>query len=176
MFVSGTLKTVVVTRHIPLAEVPSAITETKVFQTIALTQHSLQRYFKIKNPKIAVCGLNPHAGEGGKMGGEEIEKISPAIQKAQSQGIDAQGPFPADTIFAAGIREKYDAIVAMYHDQGIIPPKTLSFSNLVNMTIGLPFIRTSPAHGTAFNIAGKNQADPASMEAAIRLAAQLSRQ
>lgn len=173
MFVGGGLKTVVVTRHIPLRDVPEAITTEKVLSTIILTNDSLKKLFKITRPKIAVCGLNPHAGEGGKMGREEIEKIGPAILRAQKQGIDASGPFPSDTIFSRGIREQYDVTIAMYHDQGIIPVKSLAFAELVNMTIGLPFVRTSPAHGTAFAIAGKNVADPHSMMAAINLAVQL---
>lgn len=174
MFVSGSLKTVVVTRHIPLAQVSPALSIEKILQTIELTDHTLKNQFKIRQPRIAVCGLNPHAGEGGKMGREEIEKIIPAIQMAKAKNIVAEGPFPADTIFCEEIRKNFDIIIAMYHDQGIIPVKTLYFSRLVNMTIGLPFIRTSPAHGTAFNIAGKNQADASSMAAAIELAAQLS--
>jgi 4-hydroxythreonine-4-phosphate dehydrogenase len=174
MFVSGKLRTVVVTRHIPLSQVSNALSTDKILQTIQLTQTSLKNHFKIAKPKIAVCGLNPHAGEGGKMGREEIEKITPAIQLAQKENVLVKGPFPADTIFCPKLMKNFDAIVAMYHDQGIIPVKTLAFNTLVNMTIGLPFIRTSPAHGTAFNIAGKNIADPSSMQAAIQLAVELS--
>ena len=175
MFVTQKLRTVVVTRHIPIKDVPAALTPKKIFATIELTHRALQQHFKIAKPRIAVCGLNPHAGEGGKIGREELTKIIPAIQKAQRQGISAKGPFPADTIFSPEVMRNFDVIIAMYHDQGIIPVKTLCFAGSVNMTIGLPFIRTSPAHGTAFNIAGKNIADPSSMSAAINLAATLTR-
>jgi len=174
MFVGRKLRTVVVTRHIPLCEVSAALTTAKIEQTIELTHSSLRNHFRITQPRIAVCGLNPHAGEGGKIGREEIDTIIPAIANCQAKKIPVQGPFPADTVFSADLFKRFDAVVAMYHDQGIIPVKTLCFKELVNMTIGLPFVRTSPAHGTAFNIAGKNIADPGSMAAAIKLAAELS--
>jgi len=129
----------------------------------------------VKRKKIeAVCGLNPHAGEGGIIGTEEIKKIIPAIKRGRHNKIDIRGPFAADTLFSPDITHKFDAIVAMYHDQGLIPVKTLCFKKLVNLTIGLPLIRTSPAHGTAFDIAGKQKADPSSMCEAIKLAAQLT--
>lgn len=173
MFVSQSLRTIVVTRHIPLQRVSQTITTAKISNTIQLANKSLKEHFKIKRPRIAVCGLNPHAGEGGSMGREEITKIIPSIHRARKNGIHVEGPFPADTLFSPPICSGYDLIIAMYHDQGLIPVKALYFSKLVNLTIGLPFIRTSPAHGTAFNIAGKNKADPSSMSEAIQLACHL---
>ncbi len=167
------LRVILVTRHIPLQNVIKRITKEKVLQTIKSGNTALKKTFKIKNPKIAVCGLNPHAGEGGKIGNQEITEIIPAVKKAREAGIHVKGPFPADTLFSPGIVDKFDLVLAMYHDQGLIPIKTLCFNKLVNTTIGLPFIRTSPAHGTAFNIAGKNIADPGSMKEAIKLAATL---
>jgi len=174
MFVCSSLKTVVVTRHIPLSDVSKALSKEKIYKTIELVNNTLKKIFKIKRPCIAICGLNPHAGEGGSIGKEEITKIIPAIKKARKNRINAQGPFPADTIFSPEIARKFDIVVTMYHDQGTIPVKTLAFNGLVNFTIGLPFIRTSPAHGTAFNIAGKNRANPSSMMEAIKLAVMLA--
>ena len=173
MFIADQLKTVIVTRHIPLKAVNSAVTAESVFSTLTLGASALRKKFKIKNPKIAVCGLNPHAGEGGEIGTEEITAIIPAVRKARRGDLAVEGPFSADTLFVPAIARRYDLVVAMYHDQGLIPVKTLYFSSVVNLTIGLPFIRTSPAHGTAFDIAGKNKADPSSMLEAIRLAARL---
>jgi 4-hydroxythreonine-4-phosphate dehydrogenase len=140
-----------------------------------LTDHALKKDFKISKPKIGVCGINPHAGEGGLLGREEITTIIPAMKKARSKKINVFGPLSADTLFIKSNSDKFDAIVAIYHDQGLAPMKGLYFDQLVNMTIGLPFVRTSPAHGTAFDIAGKNKADASSMKAAIRLAATLCR-
>ena len=171
MFVTKTLRTVIVTRHLALKDVSKALTKDKVFQTIKLANRALKQYFRIKNPRLAVAGINPHAGEGGTIGKEELTTIIPAIQNAKAKGIRVIGPLPADTLFTPMVTKNYDCIIAMYHDQGLIPIKTLYFRNVVNLTIGLPFIRTSPAHGTAFNIAGKNKADPSSMMEAIRLAA-----
>lgn len=174
LFVSDHLKTIIVTRHLPLRAVPRAITLDSVLQTIILLNQSLKKIFHIASPKIAICGLNPHAGEGGTIGQEELTTIIPAIKLARKKRIQALGPFAADTVFNPKISSPYDAIVAMYHDQGLIPAKTLGLNQLVNLTIGLPIIRTSPAHGTAFDIAGKNQADPSSMIAAINMAHTLS--
>lgn len=174
MFVAENLKTILVTRHIPLNAVSRAINSQNIYETINLVYLAFQKYFKIIQPRIAVCGLNPHAGEGGTIGTEEITKIIPAIQKARKKGIHVLGPFPSDTLFSPQFSLEYDAIVVMYHDQGLIPIKAMYFSKLVNLTVGLPFIRTSPAHGTAFNIAGQNKADPSSMVEAIKLAEQLS--
>lgn len=174
MFVGETLKTIIVTRHMALKDVSRAITRENVLSTIRLADCALKDLFGLKTPVIGVCGLNPHAGENGLMGREEIETIIPAIEEARSLKLNVSGPFPADTIFSADSGQKYDAIVAMYHDQGLIPVKTLSFKKLVNLTVGLPFIRTSPAHGTAFDIAGKNAADATSMKEAIMLAVELA--
>lgn len=174
MFVTTTLKTVIATRHIPLKQVSRQITPELILETILLTQKALKRYFKIRHPQIAVCGLNPHAGEKGTMGTEEVTTIIPAIKKAQRRDIRVSGPYSADTIFYSQNSKNFNAIIALYHDQGLIALKTLAFRDLVNLTIGLPFVRTSPAHGTAFDIAGKNRADPASMKAAITLACQLA--
>jgi len=174
MFVTKTLKTVIATRHIPLTHVSRSLTPKLIGETIYLTDKSLKQYFKMRRPHIAVCGLNPHAGEGGTIGKEEITTIIPAIQKAQRQHIHVSGPFSADTIFFPENSKKFDCIIALYHDQGLIAPKSLEFRNLVNLTLGLPFVRTSPAHGTAFDIAGKKKADPSSMAAAITLACRLS--
>ena len=174
MFVSPKLKTMIVTRHLPLKAVPKAINPRNIFEAIELMDQTLKNHFKIRRPVIAVCGLNPHAGEGGKLGTEEITVIIPTIQNARKKGINVIGPLAADTLFSPDLPHKYDAVVAMYHDQGLIPVKTLYFSHVVNLTVGLPFIRTSPAHGTAFDIAGKNKANPASMIEAIKLAVQLA--
>jgi len=175
MFVCDQLRTVIATRHIPLKQVSRSITRDTVFTTIHLTHQTLKKTFGIKTPRLLVCGLNPHAGENGNIGLEESEKIVPAIKKAKRKGMDVAGPFAADTLFSPVTSHRCDAIIAMYHDQGLIPVKTLYFRNIVNLTIGLPFIRTSPAHGTAYDIAGKNRADPSSMRKAICLAAQLAR-
>lgn len=174
MFVADELKTVIVTRHVAIKDVPKLITRRKVFDTITLVEGSLRGQFKIKHPRIAVCGLNPHAGEGGKFGREEIESIIPAIKQAARQGINASGPWSGDTMFVPKKRKAFDAVVCMFHDQGLIAPKALYFDSVVNLTIGLPFVRTSPAHGTAFDIAGKNKADASSMVSAIELALKLS--
>lgn len=172
MFVSGKMRMSLVTRHVPLKDVSAAINKDNVLSSIELLNQTLKEKFNIKRPKIAVWGLNPHAGEGGLLGSEEDESIIPAIKKALKKGVDVRGPFPADTFF---VHDKgFDGIVAMYHDQGLTPVKAIYFNDLVNFTAGLPFIRTSPVHGTAFDIAGKGLADPASMKAAIRLAFELS--
>ncbi len=173
MFVANQLRVVIVTRHEPLAKIPSLITSIKVTDTINLTHQTLVNTFKIKKPKIAVLGLNPHAGENGLMGLEEERVIKPVIARLRAKGMNVNGPFPADTFFAHGA-SKYDATIAMYHDQGLTPIKTMYFDNLVNTTIGLPFVRTCPAHGTAFDIAGKNRANPSSMAASLILAHQLA--
>lgn len=174
MFVSDELKTAIVTRHVAIKDVPKLITRRKVLETVTLVDRSLRGQFKIKHPRIAVCGLNPHAGEGGKFGREEIENIIPAIKQAVRQRIIASGPWPGDTMFVPKKRKAFDAVVCMFHDQGLIAPKALYFDSVVNLTIGLPFVRTSPAHGTAFDIAGKNKADASSMLSAIELALKLS--
>lgn len=174
MFVCESLRVILATRHIPLKEVSAAARPSVVYEAIRLAHEALKKYFHITRPVIAVCGLNPHAGEGGMMGKEEIGNVIPAIQKARQNHIRAQGPFAADTLFSPQTARRYDAVVAMYHDQGLIPIKTLYFRRLVNLTVGLPFVRTSPAHGTAFDIASTNKADASSMIAAIRLAVKLT--
>ncbi|WP_217846294.1 4-hydroxythreonine-4-phosphate dehydrogenase PdxA [Paracoccus marcusii] len=158
------------TIHIPLADVPTALTEQALEQAIRLTHAAMIRDFGLPTPRIAVAGLNPHAGEGGMMGTQDRDMIAPLIARLRDQGLHVTGPHPADTLFHAPARARYDAAVACYHDQGLIPIKTLDFDGGVNVTLGLPFIRTSPDHGTAFDIAGKGLADPSSTIAALRLA------
>jgi len=174
MFVGGPFKTIIATRHIPLNQVSTSVTTTGLLSTICLAHDCLKQTFKIRQPKIAVCGINPHAGENGKIGKEECESIMPAIQAARAQKIRITGPLAADTLFIPFNANRYDLIIAMYHDQGLTPIKAMYFTKLVNLTIGLPFIRTSTAHGTAEDIAGKNIADPASMIEAIKLACDLA--
>ena len=174
MFVAEKLRVVLVTVHTALKDVPGLITKKSVQDTIFTTHRTMDKYFKIKKPNIAVCGLNPHASEDGLFGNEEAEEILPAIKKARAQKLKVEGPFPADTLFWKAKEGAYDAIIAMYHDQACIPFKTLYFNNGVNVTLGLPFVRTSPDHGTAFDIAGKNMADPESMKEAIKLAVEMA--
>jgi 4-hydroxythreonine-4-phosphate dehydrogenase len=170
MLVAADLKVVPVTIHIPLKEVINALTQSLIIKTLATTARDLTRYFGVARPRIAVTGLNPHAGEDGGMGREEIDIIIPAIAAARAQGLDVTGPYPADTLFHAEARATYDAAVAMYHDQALIPFKTLAFDTGVNTTLGLPFVRTSPDHGTAFALAGTGKASPRSLIEALRLA------
>ena len=174
MFEGTSFRVVLVTIHTALANVPGLITLDKVFSTILTANDSLINLFKIPSPKIAVCGLNPHAGESGVFGKEEIEIIGPAVAKAREIGIDVTGPMPADTLFYYANQGTWDAVVAMYHDQGLVPFKMISFEDGVNVTIGLPIIRTSPDHGTAFDIAWDGSADPASMISAIKVALRLT--
>ena len=174
LFVAGEMRTIIVTRHLPLCEVPRAITTESVYQTIQITNQGLKCLFNIEKPVIGVCGLNPHAGEGGRLGDDERNTIIPAIEQSLKNGLDVHGPFASDTLFQPSWEKRYDAIVAMYHDQGLIPIKTLSMHRLVNLTLGLPFIRTSPAHGTAFDIAGQNRAHSDSMVESLKLAVQLT--
>lgn len=175
MFVGRDLKVALVTRHIALRDVASAITADSICRTIRLTYEHLKRYFGIKNPKIAVAGLNPHASDNGLFGDEEERVIIPAIRKASIGIKNIYGPLPGDAVFYETLKGEFDAVVAMYHDQALAPFKTLYFNNGVNLTLGLPFIRTSPDHGTAFDIAGKGIADPTSMKEAILLACRLAR-
>ena len=174
MFWSDPLRVVLATVHIPLAQVPCALTRDRLLTVLRLTSTSLPR-FGLATPRIAVAGLNPHAGEGGLLGHEDLDVIAPAVAAAREQGIDAHGPFPADTIFVRASRGEFDVVIAAYHDQGLIPVKLLAFGQAVNVTIGLPIIRTSVDHGTAFDIAGKGLADHGSMVAAVLLAAKLAR-
>lgn len=170
MMVSGGLRVALVTSHIPLKEVSTTITKDKVLDKIKELNASLKKDFGIVRPKIAVLGLNPHAGEKGKMGDEESEIILPAIQEAKNEKILAVGPFPADGFFGSSKYADYDGILAMYHDQGLTPFKALAFNSGVNFTAGLPIVRTSPDHGTAFDIAGEGKADEASFREALYLA------
>jgi 4-hydroxythreonine-4-phosphate dehydrogenase len=173
MFYSEALRVVLATVHIPLAEVPRALTQASLDATITLTARELPR-FGIARPRIAVAGLNPHAGEHGLFGHEEEIAIGPAIAACRARGIDASGPYPADTVFVRARRGDFDVVVACYHDQGLIPVKLVAFGQAVNVTLGLPIIRTSVDHGTAFDIAGKGVADPESMITAVLLAARLA--
>ena len=174
LLASGMLRVVPATIHIPLADVPRVLTAALLEQVIRLTSAGLIRDFGIALPRIAVAGLNPHAGEGGAMGGEEIAMISPLLQRLQAEGFDLRGPLSADTMFHARARAGYDAAVCMYHDQALIPIKTLDFDGGVNVTLGLPFVRTSPDHGTGFDIAGLGVARADSTIAALRLAAKMA--
>lgn len=170
-FVSEHFRLALATTHVPLNQVAAKINPASLFAVIKIYSQGLNKYFAIRNPRIAVCGLNPHAGEGGILGAEEKVKIVPAINQAKRSGLKVFGPFPADSLFYDIYRRKYDACIAMYHDQGLVPLKMIDKYEAVNMTLGLPFIRTSPSHGTAFDIAGKSKADPSSMIEAIKLAA-----
>ncbi|GGL74348.1 4-hydroxythreonine-4-phosphate dehydrogenase PdxA [Wenxinia marina] len=174
MLACDALKVVPATIHIPLAEVPEALTADLLSETIRITAASLTRDFGVARPRIAVAGLNPHAGEAGKIGGEELAVMIPALEALRGEGLDVTGPLPADTMFHAAARSRYDAAVCAYHDQALIPIKTIDFAGGVNVTLGLPFVRTSPDHGTAFDIAGRGVADPTSMIAALRMAAAMA--
>ncbi len=174
MFAAEKLRVALATIHIPLMDIRNQFTIGCVFQPIDLMHQALSEWFGIAKPKIGVCGLNPHAGEGGRFGDEEERIIKPAITMANEVGIDAQGPFPADTLFLQALSGKFDGIVAMYHDQGLIPIKLLAFDTSVNITLGLPIIRTSVDHGTAFDIVGQNKANPGSMKHAIKLACEIA--
>lgn len=171
MFVAGPLRLALATIHVPLADVPRLATPERVLETIRLVREGLARYAGQPDPRVAVLGLNPHAGEGGLFGREEIERIGPAIETARARGWKVEGPFPADSFFFRRAKD-FDAVIALYHDQGLIPVKLLSEGKAVNVTLGLPFLRTSVDHGTAFDLAGKGVADPDSLVAAARLAAE----
>jgi 4-hydroxythreonine-4-phosphate dehydrogenase len=168
------LRVVPVTIHLPLRKAVAALTTDAIIGTGRITAAGLRRDFAIARPILAVAGLNPHAGESGALGREEIEIIAPAIAALQDEGIAAEGPFPADTLFHEAARRRYDAVICMYHDQALIPLKTIDFSGGVNVTLGLPFIRTSPDHGTAFDIAGTGTANPTSLIAALKLAGEMA--
>jgi 4-hydroxythreonine-4-phosphate dehydrogenase len=175
MMVGERLRVVLVTTHLALAQVPRALTADGLLQTLVIAARALREQFGFAHPRLGVAGLNPHAGEQGTFGQEEIRLIGPAIRKARRRGIDARGPLAADSLFPLALRGQFDALVCMYHDQGLAPFKLLHFADGVNVTIGLPFIRTSPDHGTAHDIAGRGVADPSSMAAALLLAAALAR-
>ena len=171
MLLGPSLKTVPVTVHLPLRDVPETLTTERIVAKGRATARGLQRQWGIENPRIAVAGLNPHAGEDGAMGREDLDVIVPALDRLREEGIQVSGPHPADTLFHAAMRSRYDAALCMYHDQALIPVKTLHFDEGVNMTLGLPIVRTSPDHGTAFEIAGRDMASPGAMIAAVRTAA-----
>jgi 4-hydroxythreonine-4-phosphate dehydrogenase len=170
LMVSDNLKVGVVTGHIPLSEVPGSVTQDLIMEKLRLMNNTLKSDFSIRKPKIAVLGLNPHVGDRGLIGKEEVDVIEPAIKQAREEGILALGPYSADGLFGSSSFSHFDAVLAMYHDQGIAPFKAISFDTGVNYTAGLPIIRTSPAHGTAYEITGENKANPASMRQAIYLA------
>ncbi|MEO3429652.1 4-hydroxythreonine-4-phosphate dehydrogenase PdxA [Pelagibius sp. CAU 1746] len=174
MLACAALRVVPVTVHLPLRRVPEVLTTEGIVQAGRVTAQALQRRFGIAAPRLAISGLNPHAGEGGRLGNEESTIIAPAVRRLQEDGIAAFGPVPADTLFHAAARRNYDAALCMYHDQALIPIKTIDFDGGVNVTLGLPIIRTSPDHGTALDIAGQGTASPASLEAALRTAAEMS--
>ncbi|MFI5011665.1 MAG: 4-hydroxythreonine-4-phosphate dehydrogenase PdxA [Hyphomicrobiales bacterium] len=171
---SRELAVVPVTTHVPLAEVPRLLTTNLIVETGRIVARDLAKRFGIASPRLAVAGLNPHAGENGTLGSEDLSIIAPAIERLRAQGIAASGPYPADTLFHARARAGYDVVLAMYHDQALVPIKTLAFDEAVNVTLGLPFLRTSPDHGTAFDIAGKGVARPESFIAALELAGRLT--
>jgi 4-hydroxythreonine-4-phosphate dehydrogenase len=175
MLACDALRVVPVTIHIALQDVPARLTPDLLMRTITTTHAALRDQFGIAAPRIAVAGLNPHAGEAGKMGDAEIRLITPVLDALRAQGMALTGPWPADTMFHATARARYDVAICMYHDQALIPIKTIDFSGGVNVTLGLPFVRTSPDHGTAFDIAGQGVADPNSMIAALRMAARMAR-
>jgi 4-hydroxythreonine-4-phosphate dehydrogenase len=168
------LAVVPVTIHLPLKDVISRLTCELVLETGRIVARDLANRFGIAHPRLAVAGLNPHAGEDGALGDEDLTVVRPAVEQLKAEGIDARGPLPADTLFHEAARASYDVALAMYHDQALIPIKTLAFDHAVNVTLGLPFVRTSPDHGTAFDIAGTGRADPGSLIAALRLAARLA--
>ena len=174
MLVAGSLRVALVTTHLPLSAVPKAITSQAITETLHITQRDLQQHFGIANPRLAVLGLNPHAGEGGHLGREEIEIITPCLEQLKNQGFDLLGPLPADTAFQPLILDQVDAVIAQYHDQGLPVLKYAGFGEAVNVTLGLPFIRTSVDHGTALDLAGTGRAKTGSFSAAFELAATLA--
>jgi len=173
MLWSPEVAVVPVTIHVPFKEVPQRLTRDLIFETGRVVARDLIDRFGIARPRLAVAGLNPHAGEAGALGGEDDEVVAPAVTRLRAEGIDVRGPLPADTMFHARARAGYDAALAMYHDQALIPIKTIAFDHAVNVTLGLPFVRTSPDHGTAFDIAGQGVARPDSLIAALKLADRL---
>ena len=176
MLTSGELRVALATTHLPLKDVSAAISVDSLCEATTILARELTRTFGIDTPRIAVCGLNPHAGEGGYLGREELTVIGPAIERLRAAGINATGPLPADTVFVPAVLAGFDAVLAMYHDQGLPVVKYAGFERAVNVTLGLPLLRTSPDHGTALDLAGTGRADPASLGAALRLAIQLAAQ
>jgi 4-hydroxythreonine-4-phosphate dehydrogenase len=175
MLAGPDLKAVPVTIHVPLREVAAALSVRLIVETATIVAHELRRRFAIRSPRLAVAGLNPHAGESGALGEEDEAMIRPAVATLRAAGIDARGPLSPDAMFHPAARATYDAAICMYHDQALIPAKTIAFAETVNVTLGLAFVRTSPDHGTAFDIAGSGKADSSSLAAALRLAAELHR-
>jgi len=173
MLLGGGLRVGLVTHHIALADVPKALSTAGVLQALRVMHAEMKRYFGLERPRIAVAGLNPHASDGGRFGHEEERIIAPAIEQARAEGIVCDGPHPPDTVFAPNVRGHYDAVLAMYHDQGLIPLKMLAFGRAVNVTLGLPIIRTSVDHGTAYDIVGKGVASTESLVEAIKLACEI---
>ena len=171
---SEELAVVPVTIHVPVKNIPAKLSTELIVETGRIVARDYASRFGVPRARIAVCGLNPHAGEGGSIGDEEEKIIAPAIRQLKAEGIKASGPYPADTLFHASARKNYDVVLGMYHDQVLVPAKTLAFDHAVNVTFGLPFVRTSPDHGTAFDIAGTGRANPASLLAALKLAARLA--
>ncbi|MGA9006775.1 MAG: 4-hydroxythreonine-4-phosphate dehydrogenase PdxA [Xanthobacteraceae bacterium] len=174
MLWSPELAVVPVTIHLPLKDIFAQLSAELIVETGRIVAHDLAQRFGLKHPRLVIAGLNPHAGEAGNLGEEDGTIVAPAVARLVAEGIDARGPLPADTLFHEGARATYDAALCMYHDQALIPIKTLAFDHAVNVTLGLPFVRTSPDHGTAFDIAGTGNADPASLIAALRLAKRLA--
>ncbi len=174
MLAGPLLRTVPVTVHVPLADVAGLLTQELICETARIVGNDLRRRFGIARPRLAIAGLNPHAGEQGAFGSEEATILQPAIERLRAEGFDLLGPLPADTMFHAEARERYDVALCMYHDQALIPVKTLDFAHTVNVTLGLPFIRTSPDHGTAFDLAGTGKANPSSLIAALQLATRIA--
>ncbi len=175
MLAGERLRVTLVTIHCPLKDVPSMINEEKIYKTIRITSTALMGDFGIENPRLAVAALNPHAGESGLFGSEEETTILPAIKRARAEGLNATGPLPADTLYYKAASGHFDAVVSMYHDQGLIPLKLIHFKDGVNVTLGLPIIRTSVDHGTAYDIAGRGEADPSSLKSAIKMAAEMAK-
>jgi 4-hydroxythreonine-4-phosphate dehydrogenase len=171
---SEELAVIPITIHMPLREVPNALTTELIVDSARIAARDYRSRFGIANPRLAVCGLNPHAGEEGTIGREDVEIVAPAIRKLRDEGIEASGPHPADSLFHEHARKYYDVALGMYHDQVLAPVKALAFDRAVNVTLGLPFVRTSPDHGTAFDLAGSGTANPSSLEAALKLAAKLA--
>jgi 4-hydroxythreonine-4-phosphate dehydrogenase len=174
MLACSQLRVVPMTIHVPLKDVPHLVTKQLLFETVRITWDGLRNQFGIEAPRIAIAGLNPHAGEGGSIGREDADIIAPVVRDLRQEGFAITGPHPADTLFHAAARRTYDAVICMYHDQALIPIKTLAFDEGVNLTLGLPFVRTSPDHGTAFDIAARGIANPASLIEALKLAEALS--
>lgn len=174
MFVGGKIRVALLTIHAPLKDVPGLVTAEEIVRVAVLVHRALPKFGAPPRPKIAIAGLNPHAGEHGHIGTEEQEVFPPALQALRAKGVDIEGPFPGDTLFVRAVRGDFDGVIACYHDQGLIPVKLLAFGEAVNVTIGLPFIRTSVDHGTGFDIAGHGKADEGSLLAAMRLAVKLA--